>query len=89
MVSGIDVYEAVWAQAKRVVARRAAFELKCPEKQIEFGLVNREGREPTEISAAGCGKRAMYERPIVRINGYAAIGDWRAASIQTDEGGGG
>lgn len=91
--NGIEVYEAHWAKAKEDIARRATFEFSCPEPRLDFTLLHREGRSPTEVVVKGCGRRALYERPVVRLGGfggvygsaYSGVGEWRLVSTGIDD----
>lgn len=93
IIDGIEVYEAHWAKAKEDIARRATFEFSCPESRLEFTLLHREGQSPTEVVVKGCGRRALYERPIVRLGGiggayggaYSGVGEWRLVSTGADD----
>jgi len=43
------------------VRPQAAFDLACPEKQIEVSLLGGNPRTNASYGAIGCGKRARYE----------------------------
>ena len=89
IINGIEVYEAHWAKAKEDIARRATFEFSCPEPRLEFTLLHREGRSPTEVVVKGCGHRSLYERPVVHLGGYggaySGVGEWRLVSTGIDD----
>jgi D-serine deaminase-like pyridoxal phosphate-dependent protein len=78
-VNGIEVYQAHWDQAREEIGRRARFEMKC--EQLAYALLHRVGRYPTEVAVEGCGRRALYVRPMISSMHGGAIGSWQLSSI--------
>jgi hypothetical protein len=65
-VGRFDLYEEVWTHASTDVKTRAAFELKCPEKDLTLTVLkatmcgwDNEGCAQ-QIGAEGCGRRLVY-----------------------------
>ena len=82
VINGIEVYEKHWLAATRDVGRRASVQMNCPVDQLEFLLLHREMRDPTEIEVTGCGRTAVYERPIATAAGHVIIGSWRIVGVR-------
>lgn len=78
MVNGIEVYEGYWTQATDELRTRASFDLNCPPAQIQFVLMKRNGRYPTEVGVTACSHRATYVRVVVYAVDYmsAHVGAW-------------
>lgn len=66
---GIEVYESIWQRTDRDLRYRAAMEFSCPADAVELTLVQRQGRYPTVVHAAGCGSQALYTRRLRRHHG--------------------
>ena len=62
-INGIEVYRRNWFAALHELKPVASYHLGCPAPQLEFLLVKRTGREPTQIAARGCGRQALFRRP--------------------------
>jgi hypothetical protein len=81
VVNGIEVYEKYWNRAVSDITPRATFEMQCPQQQLQFVLMRRDGRHPSEIAVTGCSKRALYARSIIRVGwGAAASSSWVLSS---------
>ena len=66
---GIEVYESVWERTDRDLRYRAGMELRCSPEEVELTLVQRQGKFPTVVHAAGCGVQALYSRELRRHHG--------------------
>jgi hypothetical protein len=66
---GIEVYESVWERTDRDLRYRAGMELGCDPEDVELTLVQRQGKFPTVVHAAGCGSQALYSRQLRRSHG--------------------
>lgn len=75
VVSGIEVYERVWYRSVETLAPRASYELGCPPEQLAYRLFQKVGRQPVQVGVMGCGRRAMYTRPVARVGGAVAVSD--------------
>jgi hypothetical protein len=84
VVNDIVVYEKHWNRALSDIRPRATVELDCPGTQLQFTLLQRSGRVPTNVAVQGCGKTALYERPVARAGTMTAVGTWTLASIRKD-----
>ncbi|MAT30136.1 MAG: hypothetical protein CMN29_35260 [Sandaracinus sp.] len=87
-INGIEVYRRNWFAALHELKPVASYHLGCPAPQLEFLLVKRTGREPTQIAARGCGRQALFRRPVARVSDRGpgtrtAMGDWEIASAIT------
>lgn len=81
VVNGIEVYEKYWNRAVSDIQPRATYEMQCPAQQLQFELVRREGRHPSEVAVNGCSRRALYARSIIRVGwGAAASTNWVLSS---------
>lgn len=81
VVNGIEVYESYWNKALSSLEGRAAFEMQCPASSLQFLLLQRKGRYPSQIAVNGCGKRAMYVRSLL----HGALTEWMLSSASWNE----
>lgn len=85
VVSGVEVYEGHWERAIAKLNPIASHELNCPREKIQYTLVRRVGREPSEVVAKGCGMTGRFLRPVVARGGYGGriISDsWHVQSLR-------
>ncbi|MCG8590388.1 MAG: hypothetical protein MJE66_13955 [Proteobacteria bacterium] len=75
-VNGIEVYENYWKQATTAIEPLATFQMDCPAEQLEYLLLKRTGRAPTQVSVQGCGQKALFVRRTVSAGNMMMIGDW-------------
>ncbi len=61
-MNGISVYEHVWVTAVDRLAPQAAHEMQCGEPDLAYVLLQRRGRQPSQILVEGCGQRVIYKR---------------------------
>jgi hypothetical protein len=66
-VSGIDVYQHVWAKTTKELSRRASFALRCPTHLLRYHLLEKVRRYPVSVGVEGCGKRITYQRLVTAI----------------------
>lgn len=76
LINGIEVRENYWKEAVRSLEGRASSEMQCPTTSLDFLLLQRDGRDPTQITVSGCGKQATYVRSLVRRK----LTDWTLSS---------
>lgn len=62
VVSGVEVYENLWAETVAELRPRAQFELGC--STLEFALFQKARSLPSEVGVTGCGKRVTYVRAV-------------------------
>jgi hypothetical protein len=75
-VNGVDVPANRWEDTMDELRPRAALELDCQGAELEFVLISVWRRHPREIAVQGCGRRAIYERPIEGAGMDATLKSW-------------
>lgn len=61
-VNGTEVYESQWNRTLDELGPTAAFDLSCDRGALQFTLIRRQGRVPTDVGVEGCGARRRYSR---------------------------
>lgn len=69
MSGGIEVYEHVWRRTDQELRYRAAMTLQCDAPSVALTLMQRQGKIPTVVHAAGCGRQAVFSRQLRRHHG--------------------
>lgn len=64
VVNGVEVYETIWNRTLDELHPRVEFDFNCPPGQVEFALLRRVGRYPTEVGVTGCGRRGTFVRAV-------------------------
>lgn len=70
-VDGINVIESYWRGTTDELGTRTSFDIDCPPSAVQFQLIKRTGRYPSEVGVTGCGRRATYVRAVGRN-----VGPW-------------
>ena len=76
VVTGQEVYESVWKKTTHELEARARFDLNCEPTQVDFALLKKVHRLPSEVGVAGCGKRGTYVRSILITQQGTFVGPW-------------
>jgi hypothetical protein len=79
VVNGIKVPAHRWEGTQEALGSRAALELDCQREELEFILVDVWQRIPREAAVQGCGKRALYQRPLTGAGLEQELGSWELA----------
>lgn len=58
----MEVYERIWNDTVRQLSFTAAFDLQCPREELEYSLLDRQARYPSQVGVTGCGQRVRYVR---------------------------
>jgi hypothetical protein len=79
VVNGIKVPERRWNDTQDDLGPRAALELDCQRETLEFILTDTWHRIPRETAVQGCGRRALYQRPVTGMGLEEELGSWELA----------